>query len=340
MIKTFMQRLFFGVFTVLLITLFVKAEEQKEAQRPVLRFSTFADPPTFSITIKSRISAEDKSSKNKFSKLNKDLENMVNSEKSFAATAVKKGLRASFIKFFADDGIGFGPKPEIVKLELLKTPPESDPSPTIFNWRPIIGDISFAGDMGYTTGPVLYYPRVAGSRPNRHSTYFSVWQKQADKTWKVAIDMGVGVPKAIAPIDAEFTQATNRAGISKSKTKKLDVGNFNTIDTEFSADIRKNNLLTAYNNWLSKEFRIHRNGRMPILNQEELKKYIESGFLTMSFQQLGGKVARSKDLAFSYGSFEATGVKDLKEFAQIGYYLHVWRRDKIGKWKLTIDVIN
>ncbi|MEO6655304.1 MAG: hypothetical protein ABIO36_04415, partial [Pyrinomonadaceae bacterium] len=40
--------------------------------------------------------------------LDKDIQDLAATERAFSATAVKEGFRDSFIKFFADDGIGFG----------------------------------------------------------------------------------------------------------------------------------------------------------------------------------------------------------------------------------------
>lgn len=264
----------------------------------------------------------------------KDMENMAQAERDFSATAVKEGFRDSFIKFFADDGIGFGPAPEHLKENLLKTPPSTQPRAVIFKWQPYFCDISIDGDMGYTTGPLLY-EAVDGKRPPRHGMYFSVWQKQTDGSWKVAIDMGINTPQAIAPIDTTFTSAKNPNGIDKSKAQKSDNGNFDSVDADFSAEISKSGLVNGYNSRLSEEFRVHRQGFMPIVTKVGLKKYLDGTNSKLSFKQMGGKVSNLKDFAFTYGSFHLDG-----NDAPNGYYIHVWRRNKSGNWKLVIDVDN
>jgi ketosteroid isomerase-like protein len=266
--------------------------------------------------------------------INQDMQKMAEAEREFSATAVKEGFRDSFIKFFADDGIGFGPGPERTKEVLSKTPPATGPRTVIFKWQPLFCDISLDNDMGYTTGP-LVFEDVSGKRPPRHGMYFSVWQKQADGSWKVAIDMGVDTPQAIAPIETDFTAAKNPNGIDKSKAQKLTNGNFDSLDADFSAEIGKTGLVKAYDSWLSEEFRIHRKGLMPIVGQDELKKYLDGTNGKLSFKQMGGKVSRLKDFAFTYGSFHLDG-----NDSPTGYYVHVWRRNKAGKWKLVIDVTN
>lgn len=266
---------------------------------------------------------------------NKDLQKMAETEREFSATAVKEGFRDSFIKFFADDGIGFGPEPQRTKEVLSKTPPPTAPRKVVFRWQPYFCDMSLGGDLGYSTGPVIYEDVSGQNRPPRYGLYFSVWQKQSDGSWKVATDMGTSTPQAVAPIDTAYQVAKNPNGISKSGAKKLNKGNFDSIDADFSAEITKSGLVNAYNNWLSDEFRIHRNGMMPILTKVELKKYLDGTNAKLSFKQMGGKVSNLKDLAFTYGSFHIDGNDSAS-----GYYVHVWRRNKAENWKLVADIFN
>src|SRR5690242_15752560 len=70
------------------------------------------------------------------------LESLADSERAFAAETVKVGLRDGFAKYFADDGIGFGPHPQRTREVLLKSPPATGPRKVIFNWAPMFGDIS------------------------------------------------------------------------------------------------------------------------------------------------------------------------------------------------------
>ncbi|HRH45191.1 MAG TPA: nuclear transport factor 2 family protein [Pyrinomonadaceae bacterium] len=267
--------------------------------------------------------------------INKDLQKMAEAEREFSATAVKEGFRDSFIKFFADDGIGFGPTPQRTKEVLSKTPPQTAPRKVVFRWQPYFCDMSLDGDLGYSTGPVIYEDVSGSNRPPRHGMYFSVWQKQADGNWKVVVDMGTSTPQAVASQDVNYEVAKNPDGISQSKAKKLNKGNFDSLDADFSAEIAKSGLVNGYNSWLSDEFRVHRNGVMPILTKDELKKYLDGTNAKISFKQMGGKISNLKDLAFTYGSFHYDG-----NDSPTGYYVHVWRRNVKGNWKLVADIFN
>ena len=84
------------------------------------------------------------------------LASLVASERDFAKTSVEKGIRESFLAFFADDGINFQPHPVRTRETMLKRPTPAVPPPVVLNWEPAYADVSNAGDLGYTTGPYVF----------------------------------------------------------------------------------------------------------------------------------------------------------------------------------------
>lgn len=258
------------------------------------------------------------------------LEELAAAERAFAAFTAKEGFRDGFIKFFADDGIGFGPHPERTRETLMKSQRPTGPPTLLFNWTPMFGDISFAGDMGYTTGPVLFTDVSANPKPPRHGIYFSVWQKQADGSWKVAIDMGVDTPAAVAPIGTAFAAAKREKRVAVTK----DPEDWLLLDRSFSDAIARAGMAKAYAGRLGRQFRIHRKGRMPVTDENELIPLLLSAD---HLEFIDGKVSSSNDMAFTYGKY--SGANKAIE-VEMGYYVHVWRRDGEGVWRLVVDVQN
>ena len=264
--------------------------------------------------------------------VSKDLLDLAAAERAFAAETVKVGFRDGFIKYFADDGIGFGPHPERTREKLMKSPPASGPRKVIFNWAPMFGDMSEVGDLGYTTGPVLFTDVSEDPKPPRHGVYFSVWQKQQDGSWKVVIDMGVDTPEAVAPIDTAFTAATPVGTRQHNPMKGTPEDNYRKLDWSLWGSIAKTSPRKGYSAYLDREFRVHRKGVMPISDFRALAPVLAQ----TKFEFIDGKIASSNDLAFPYGKYST--VNEPKE--ETGYYVHVWRRDGAGKWKLVVDVQN
>lgn len=268
------------------------------------------------------------SAQRKDAEVSKDLLQLAATERAFSATAVKEGFRDSFIKFFAADGINFAPQPQKTRETLMARAPQTGPRTVIFKWQPMFGDISAAGDMGYTTGPLIFEDVTADPKPPRHGIYFSVWQKQSDGTWKVAVDMGADTPTAVAPIDVDFVPAIQPKRRPKTSVLK-DVG---TLDANFSIALSSSQPLKAYGATLASQFRIHRDGMIPVTSGDVLE-FMPVWPTKVEF--IGGRVARSNDMAFTYGKYSAAG-KDAEE----GYYVHVWRVDASGNWKLAVEIQN
>lgn len=263
----------------------------------------------------------------------KQLNELADAERAFAAFTVKEGFRDGFIKFFADDGIGFGPHPERTREKLMKLPPATGPRKVIFNWTPIFGDISDAGDLGYTTGPVLYTDVTENPKPPRHGMYFSVWQKQTDGSWKVVIDMGVDTPEAVAPIDSKFTAAATIKSRRPNRMKGTPGDDYRKLDWGLWGSIAKTNPGDGYASHLDPQFRVHRKGNMPATDFAALAPLL----VQTKFEIIDGKIASSGDLAFTYGKYST--INDPKG-EETGYYVHVWRRDATSKWRLVADVQN
>lgn len=263
------------------------------------------------------------------------IESLANAERAFSAETVKVGFRDGFIKYFADDGIGFGPHPERTKEVLQKRPASTGPRSVIFNWAPMFGDISLAGDLGYTTGPVLYTDVTENPKPPRHGMYFSVWQKQSDGSWKVVVDLGTSTPQPVASTDTSFSPATKRDAVSKKDASKLAGPDYLQVDASFSEMIGKDGLSKAYEQILDSEFRVHRNGYLPITANDSLREYLVKNGGSPSFKILGGKVAASNDLAFTYGSYSLGSSQEAS-----GYYVHVWRKNNRSRWLLVADIVS
>jgi ketosteroid isomerase-like protein len=65
--------------------------------------------------------------------------------------------------------------------------------PPFVTWEPQAGDVSRAGDFGYTYGS--YQIRDGGpDQPARPATYLRLWRRQPGKPWKVALEMVLPLP--------------------------------------------------------------------------------------------------------------------------------------------------
>jgi ketosteroid isomerase-like protein len=261
---------------------------------------------------------------------------LVNTERAFAKLAVERGVRESFIAYFADDGIGFAPHPHKVKERLSNSPaPAAAPSLTL-NWAPVYGDIAQAGDLGWNTGPTLIEDTSPEKKPARHGMFFSVWKKQSDGSWRVALDLGGETPAEVAPLNAPFKTSYQASpkGPTADVNVEEEIAGLLKVEREFLAAAKASSLGQAYRSRLSDDARVHRPGVMPVAGKDALRDWLARQTMTLSGEPINADVSRSGDLGYAYGSYELGGAQPQK-----GYFARVWKRDAKGQWRIVMDIV-
>ena len=151
---------------------------------------------------------------------------MVDAERKFYQTGQEKGTRAAFLAFLANDGIVFRPGPLNGK-EVWEKRPE-----TGFDlvWEPTFAAMARSADFGYDTGPAKWRANKKEEKFTGHGQFISVWKKQEDGSWKVALDVGIenpeptGKPDTLrivvpdeskAPVDLRYSAKESVGGATK-----------------------------------------------------------------------------------------------------------------------------
>ncbi len=112
--------------------------------------------------------------------------------------SVEKGGGAAFASWFADDAVTLsnGKAPVLNKTGIMDHA-RWKPEEYKLQWTPMGGKMSDSGDMGFTWGhydATTYHP--AGGNPTvLGGRYITVWKRQADGKWKVALDASAEEPK-------------------------------------------------------------------------------------------------------------------------------------------------
>ncbi|HEY0404872.1 MAG TPA: nuclear transport factor 2 family protein [Pyrinomonadaceae bacterium] len=268
------------------------------------------------------------------------LSSLVAAERAFARTSVEKGIRESFLAFFAEDGINFQPHPTRTREAYLSRPaPAARPSVEL-NWEPIWADVSGAGDLGYTTGPYTLTDLSPEKRPARQGYYFSVWKRQADGNWKVVLDLGTqhSAP-SMQKLSFHAPKAEGRGGMNGARLS-LEEGRAALKDLEraFEQEAQARGFLKAFESYLTDESRLHRQQMLPLVGREAIRAYLSQKTLAVRWEPLYADIAQSGDLGYVYGSYTLTDNPARAGAIEKGYYARVWKRGRDGKWKMALDV--
>jgi ketosteroid isomerase-like protein len=266
------------------------------------------------------------------------LMSLVQTERAFARTSVAKGIRESFLTFFADDGIVFRPHPVRYREAVANTPPPTNPLAVTLNWEPLVADVARSGDLGYTTGPYTLSDNSSEKRQPQHGFFFSVWKKQADGNWRVALDAGIQTPDPYSG-PTTFQPAPRRRGRSAESRLKPGEGGEMLLNAEreLMEAAARDGFVKAFVAHISKDARVYRQGVQPVIGIDSVRAFLSKRFFTQSWKPMKAEVARSGDLGYTYGSYE-TREKGAAAAMEKGYYVRVWKGGPRNRWLVVFDV--
>jgi ketosteroid isomerase-like protein len=240
-------------------------------------------------------------------------------EKRFARTGWERGIRSSFLEFFADDSIVFSPEPKNGKTFYTNY---TDKGRALF-WEPVFAAISKSGELGVTTGPWHLKKSKTDEHAIAYGEFASIWKKQSDLSWKVALDVGVEHgertgPKPELQLSAPSAAASNEARLADQEGR-------------FEHTLRLDDAGTALTESADENIHVLRDDSLPAVGKDAAKKILLGNRVTITRTVAGSGISQSSDLAYRYGAFSSSG-------GDKGYYLTVWKTDPSGAWKIILDL--
>lgn len=272
---------------------------------------------------------------------NSPLHSMVATERAFAKASEEKGTRESFMMFIAEEGILFRPTPVVGKKWMQENPlPASDKRP-LLSWQPTFADMAAAGDMGYTFGPWEYKEDIKDQKPVAYGHFATVWKKQADGTWKFAVDLGISHPQSATPATAwqpPSAGPTSRRIIPNVdvKASRIVLTNLDRVFSEVSA---AQGTREAFLFYIADDVRIFRNDYLPFVGKGASAEALGANKGVLTWQPAAADVSRSGDLGYTYGLYELRANDAAKTLTGKGNYLRVWKKQG-GAWKVVLDLAN
>ena len=253
---------------------------------------------------------------------------MVESERKFYQTGQEKGTRAAFLAFLADDGIVFRPGPVNGK-EVWGKRAETGLD---LIWEPTFAAIARSADFGYTTGPAKWRANKTDEKFLGYGQFVSIWKKQKDGSWKVALDCGIENPEPTGPPEPLRVFVPEESPQVKTVDARPKARPLPDEQQEFM-NAAKANSATAALGVAAEEIRVYRDGSFPAVGKKAAGILLNAKAGKMSFEPIGGDTSHSADLAYSYGTYTLKR----SEGTETGHFFQIWQTDAAGVWKLVID---
>jgi len=255
--------------------------------------------------------------------LEKAVGSLITAEKAYAKLAGEKGFREASMSVLADDAVIFTPGAVNGKKFWRET--KEDP---VTIWRPIFASISRSGELGYTTGPSEYRKSRDAEKPDAFGHFVTIWQKNANGVWKVALDVGVNHPQR------EEAEGEIRIHVPNFPLVHPESGSADLDKTEHSfAKSLKEDEADAITDNASNDIRVYRSGHLPAVGKTAAKKMLGDKKAKTTRAPLGAGTSTPIDLAYEYGEY--TSEND--DANERGIYLCIWRLESDGAWKLALD---
>lgn len=246
-------------------------------------------------------------------------QSLLATEQAFANCSAAISADSAFLRFLADDGVLLRPGPVNGKTWI-----RDHPSPTLMlRWRPALGIASSAGDLGFTTGPFEDWETDDTTGTRYHGEFMTAWKRQADGTWKFVFDFGAGHPQDTWNVRAAPTVLpqgdSGEAGSDTAGVRGMLLSLREAAPASLSSDIR-----------------LLRPDSLPVTDVSRVTDVLNREKTLVTRTPLFADVARSGDLAYTYGTFTTPGDQN---GVKRGYYFSLWKRNPRRSWDLLWDVL-
>jgi ketosteroid isomerase-like protein len=185
-------------------------------------------------------------------------------------------------------------------------------------------------------------PPAQAASDVEYGHFVSVWKKQPDGAWRVALDAGTENPP---PPGAAASGSVVEHGKSAGGGAQVDVeaarGELLAADRAFAAASLAKGTRAAYLAYLADDARILRDGLLPIAGRAAIRKAFSSSQRPelLVWEPMRADVARSGDLGYTYGSsgVKADGPKGV--ISHPGFYVRIWEKQRGAGWKVALDLL-
>ena len=242
-------------------------------------------------------------------------------EKAFSAESERIGTRDSFLRFFADDCIGFYPAPQRARPFWE----QHAPTQGVLTWYPTFVQVASSQDLGYSTGP-WEYRMARDSAAVAFGFFGSVWRKDSSGTWTVVLDLGGNYPRA------EETPELPQYTTLHHPDDMHGGGDDHFLDAErkYASESSRSGAAPVLKKFGAARVRVYRDGEFPVIGKADAVRFLGAQPAPVKFESHGSGLSKAGDLGYVYG-IAIAGRSDSSS------YLHVWKRE--DGWKLLVDIL-
>jgi ketosteroid isomerase-like protein len=200
--------------------------------------------------------------------------------------------------------------------------------------------MSRAGDMGYTTGPWEFKNDIQDAKPVAFGNFLTVWKRQADGSWKFAIDLGISNPQpdTTAP---QWQLPKNSKLHTSGGTQKVEDerASLRSNDLQFSSASSARGADKAFASFAADDVTVLREGKSPFVGKARAGSALPGSSTTWTWEPAFVDVSGSADLGYTYGTYVIASKDATAKTLETGNYYRIWKKEN-GRWQVLFDLTN
>lgn len=267
-------------------------------------------------------------------------------DQTFVQRSAEIGRTRAFLEFLGAGSIVFRDGP-VDAQELYSSEGFLDSANEI-SWKSHYIDVSRAGDLGLSAGPLAVFDADGVSVRDTFGHLISIWRKNAGR-WELMADLAVPIPGYLS-LDVEPNFDDTLPVIEEAAHPVMAMVESNTLqslieaDNRFGASINFRGGQRALLRYGLENTRVYLPDMAPAVGAESASlvygAFLDDKLSTtnpISLKYIGGYLSDSKEMGYTYGTMATT-----ESDAENGFrtnYLRLWRFTESNEWKIAVEVL-
>jgi len=271
-------------------------------------------------------------------------QDLMAADQSFADRSSEIGRTGAFLEFLGQGSTVFREGP-VDALGLYSSEAFQNSANEI-SWEAHYVDVSRAGDLGLTAGPLNF---LADELTGQFGHLISIWQKQEGR-WVLMADIVAGIPGFLS-LEVEPNFDDTRPVLEETAHPVMATAETNNMqllidrDNLFGQSINFRGGQRALLRYGLENTRVYLPGMAPAVGADAASSvygaFLDNQLSTtnqISLTHVGGFLSASKEVGYTYGTMETLEDDSQQSFRTS--YMRLWRFTASNEWKIAVEVLN
>ncbi len=265
-------------------------------------------------------------------------------DQSFANRSVEIGRTGAFLEFLGEGSTVFRDGP--IDALSLYTSENFQSNVREISWEAHYVDVSRAGDLGLTAGPLLL---MDDESPDQFGHLISIWLKR-EQRWVLMADIVAAIPGFLS-LEVEPNFDDTEPVIEETAHPVMAMVESNNMqvlidrDNLFGRSINFRGGQRALLRYGLENTRVYLPGMAPAVGADAASSvygtFLDNQLSTtnqISLTHVGGYLSASKEMGYTYGTM--TTLEDEFEQSFRTSYMRLWRFTASNEWKIAVEVLS